>query len=190
MRSIYIRAIGDVDAVILKNLEIGLWQAFGFDLHYLPKLAEPDFAFDRTRVQYSSPLIMKELIKNIPHDAVRVLGVTEKDLFIPMLSFVFGHAQVNGPLALISLARLHQEFYHLPMNDNLFFSRMIKEALHELGHTFGLLHCTDSLCAMSLSNGILQVDHKEEDFCHDCRILYQESAKKFRTLNKNRINAL
>jgi predicted Zn-dependent protease len=34
--------------------------------------------------------------------ASKVLGVTEKDLFIPMLSFVLGQEQLGGPAAVIS----------------------------------------------------------------------------------------
>ncbi|MBW7888180.1 MAG: archaemetzincin family Zn-dependent metalloprotease [Bacteroidetes bacterium] len=180
MSSLYILPIGEVYAEILKNLEIGLWETLGFDIAYLPKMEQTDFALDKTRSQFSSTLILKEMMKRIPHDAVRVLGITENDLFIPMLSFVFGHAQVSGKLALISTARLRQEFYQLPKNDELLFLRTVKEALHELGHTFGLLHCADTTCAMSLSNGIQQVDFKKDDYCRDCRILFNESSKNYK----------
>ncbi len=177
MKAIYLVPVGPVDGELMETLEACLWQIFGFEMKRLPAMQDPAYAFDQLAQQYSSTLILKELLKNIPKDAVRVLAITERDLFIPMLSFVFGHAQVNGPAAVISLARLRQEFYRLPGNNLLFLYRVMKEAVHELGHTFGLVHCTDPACAMSLSNTIQQVDRKTEELCENCSILLEESIK-------------
>ena len=44
----------------------------------------------------------------------RLLGVTERDLFVPVLSFVYGQAQLGGRVAVVSLARLRPEFHGLP----------------------------------------------------------------------------
>lgn len=175
MKAIYLVPLGSIDDDVTDALAICLWQIFGFDVKRLPELPEPAYAFDSRTMQYSSTLILRELLKNIPKDAERMLGITTHDLFIPMLSFVFGHAQVNGPAAVISLARLHQSFYQLPENPDLFFHRVMKEAVHELGHTFGLVHCSDPRCAMSLSNAIQQVDRKTEELCANCAILFEDS---------------
>ena len=177
MSAIYLLPVGMVDDEVMKTLEACLWQIFGFEVKRMPPMEDPAYAFDRQTNQYSSTLILKELLKKVPDDAVRVLGITERDLFIPMLSFVFGHAQVNGPAAVISLARLRQEFYSLPENRLLFLYRVMKEAVHELGHTFGLIHCTDTSCAMSLSNTIQQVDKKTEELCKNCSILLEQNVK-------------
>jgi archaemetzincin len=98
-----------------------------------------------------------------------------------MLSFVFGQAQLNGPGAVVSLARLGQEFYGLPANPTLLISRSVKEALHEIGHTFGLTHCSDIRCPMSLSNNVRQVDMKGEELCKSCTIVLEEHTKHIRT---------
>ena len=92
-------------------------------------------------------------MRTCPTDTVRLLGITEHDLFIPMLSFVFGQAQLGGKAALVSFARLRQEFYGIDPADAVFTERARKEMLHELGHTFGLTHCPDRGCPMSLSTG-------------------------------------
>jgi archaemetzincin len=118
---------------------------------------------------------LRDLLKQCPADAVRVLAITEKDLFIPMLSFVFGQAQLQGQMAIVSLARLRQEFYELPANRALFLARALKETVHELGHTFGLTHCLDRKCPMSLSTSIQQVDGKTDEFCESCKILLRET---------------
>ncbi len=71
----------------------------------------------RKRGQYKSVDFMKALARNAPADATRILGVTEGDLAIPTLTFVFGQAQLDGQVAVVSLARLRQEFYGLPADD-------------------------------------------------------------------------
>lgn len=183
MKAIYLVPLGSINEHVMETLSVCIWQIFGFEVKRLPALPEPEYACDRAAQQYSSVLILRELLKNVPADAVRVLGITTHDLFIPMLSFVFGHAQVNGPVAVISLARLHQRFYHLPENSDLFFRRAMKEAVHELGHTFGLIHCSDQQCAMSLSNAIQQVDRKTEELCANCTILFEESIHDIRRMD-------
>ena len=94
--------------------------------------------------------------------------MTEADLGIPMLTFLFGQAQLDGPIALISLCRLRQEFYGMPPDEALLHERIVKEMLHELGHTFGLTHCGDGNCAMSLSTHIEFVDAKSARYCARC----------------------
>lgn len=180
MKAIYLAPFGQIDDEVLSTLEVCLWQIFGYEVRRMPALPDPAFAFDAQTGQYSSALLLKDLLRQRPRDAVRVLGVTDRDLFIPMLSFVFGHAQLNGFVAVISLARLHQKFYRLPENKQLFHHRVMKEAVHELGHTFGLIHCSDPVCAMSLSNAIQQVDKKTEELCGNCTILFEESVNQIR----------
>ena len=132
--------------------------------------ALPAEIFDIKRQQYNSENFLRTLLKTHPADSVRLLGVTTVDLFIPMLTFVFGHAQLDGHVAVVSSARLRQEFYGLPADANLTTRRMVKEAVHEIGHTFGLTHCTDKHCPMSLSTSVLSIDTKETRLCVNCRI--------------------
>ncbi len=175
MNAIYLAAIGNVDERIMKNLETNVWQVFGFDVQRTFPFSDPAYAFNPERNQYSSAVILREMLKQKPADAECIFGVTNYDLFIPMLSFVFGLAQVSGSAAVISLARLRQEYYHLPANDALLRSRSVKETIHELGHTFGLTHCADTQCPMSLSNTIQHVDRKGEDLCKNCSLILHET---------------
>jgi archaemetzincin len=177
--AIYLVAVGSVDEEILAGIEVCLWQAFGFATRRLSPLGDPAPAYDPQRQQYSVIAIMKDLLKQCPADAIRLLAITERDLFIPMLSFVFGQAQLRGKIAIVSLARLRQEFYGLPANPVLFISRVFKETVHEMGHTFGLTHCLDRECPMSLSTNIQQVDAKGEAFCANCAILLRERLVQF-----------
>jgi len=127
-----------------------------------------DFAYDAGRGQWASIPVLENVLAQCPGDAAKILAVTTRDLFIPVLTFVFGQAQLGGRSAVVSLARLRQEFYHLPPDREIFLERAVKEALHESGHTLGLVHCADRACAMSLSTGVRQIDVKSASFCGPC----------------------
>jgi archaemetzincin len=165
---LYIVPVGPVPERVLQWIENAASEWFPLPVRRLPQLSIPPSAYDERRKQYQSVEIMKMLAQNAPRDASRFLGVTEVDLMIPMLSFLFGQAQLDGPIAVVSLCRLRQTFYGLPEDDSLLQERVVKEALHELGHTFGLAHCPDRMCAMSLATHVELVDAKAEQFCERC----------------------
>jgi archaemetzincin len=170
VNALYVVAIGNVPEPALQWAEEAAAEWLPLPLKRLPALAMPEAAYDTKRRQYQSIEIMKMLAQSAPRDAVRVLGITDVDLAIPVLSFLFGQAQLNGPIALVSLCRLHQEFYELPADLQLLRERTVKEVLHELGHTFGLTHCSQRECAMSLATHIEGVDAKSDRYCQHCGV--------------------
>lgn len=174
MSRVAVVAIGAPDDELLASVEGAVAAAFGRPVERLAPLPEPDGALDAARGQWSAPEMLLALLKARPPAAERILGVTARDLFVPVLSFVFGQAQMDGPTAVISTARISQAFSGLPEDRPLLLQRARKEALHELGHTFGLVHCPDSSCPMSLSVGVVQVDRKGESFCAACAALVKE----------------
>ncbi|MEM3579992.1 MAG: archaemetzincin family Zn-dependent metalloprotease [Candidatus Bathyarchaeia archaeon] len=133
-------------------------------------LTLPKEAFDKVRKQYRSDVILglvasyAEKARNLN----RVLGVVDTDIYVPGLNFVFGEAECPGKAAIISLWRLRPEFYGAPSNFELFIERGTKEAVHELGHTFGLTHCKNPFCVMYFSNSIFETDRKKGIFCNTC----------------------
>ncbi len=126
-------------------------------------------AYDRYRNQYHSTDFLSQLLDARPDDGVRILGVTDLDLFIPILTYVFGEAQLDGHAAVISCHRLRNELYGLPADNKLLQSRLLKEAIHELGHTFGLVHCDEPTCVMRVSTYVEEIDFKSPDFCASCQ---------------------
>jgi len=168
VNALYVVAIGSVPEPALQWAEEAAAEWFPLPLKRLSALAMPEAAYDTKRRQYQSIEIMKMMAQSAPRDAVRVLGITDADLAIPVLSFLFGQAQLNGPIALVSLCRLRQEFYGLPADLQLLRERTVKEVLHELGHTFGLTHCSQPECAMSLATHIQGVDAKSDRYCARC----------------------
>lgn len=133
-----------------------------------PQWRNDDFAYNRGRGQYHSTEILKRLSQDPHSESWRILGVTDVDLYIPILTFVFGEAQLGAAAALVSTHRLRPEFYGMPRDPGLLQARLLKEALHELGHTFGLRHCSDYLCVMSSSHSAERIDLKQADFCPAC----------------------
>jgi archaemetzincin len=168
VNTFYIVAVGNVSLEALNWLDTAAAEWFPFPVRRLPSLAIPEGSYDAARRQYQSVEVMKALAQTAPSDTARLLGVTEVDLAIPMLTFLFGQAQLEGRVAVVSLCRLRQEFYGLPANDSLLRERTIKEMLHELGHTFGLIHCSEPQCAMSLATHVDLVDAKRERYCGRC----------------------
>jgi len=141
----------------------------------LPSIPVPPESFEARRNQYYSTRILKEMLGEVPQDAFKLLGVTDRDLCIPILTYVFGEAQVGGTAAVISLARLRQEHYGLTPDRPLLLERLRKESLHELGHTFGLVHCPLRECVMYISNTVVDVDTRGRDFCTGCQTVVASS---------------
>lgn len=126
----------------------------------------PGDAFNARRQQYSANTILHQLP---PGGAGRVLGVVDRDMYVPELNFVFGLADPQQRRAVIALPRLRETAYGRPENLPLFLERAAKEAIHELGHTYGLAHCSDPRCVMAFSNSLADTDYKGREFCSNCR---------------------
>jgi archaemetzincin len=131
------------------------------------------YAYNEDRGQYDSKLILKRLPNGCPPDAIRLMGITHVDIYVPILKYVFGVAEIEGRCSLMSLYRLRPEFYDQPRDLNLLLERADKTAIHELAHTLGLTHCRDRHCVMFSSTHIENTDFKRLDFCPTCRELFR-----------------
>jgi archaemetzincin len=160
--------IGKLDGGLLTTLAPVMADTFGLPCEILPTGLDPQFAFHGERQQYHSSEILAPLQQRVSSQTWRILGVTAVDLYIPILTFVFGEAQVGGPCALVSFHRLRQEFYGLPADKDLLLRRLLKESVHEIGHTLNLTHCDDYRCAMAPSHAVEWIDLKESSLCSTC----------------------
>ncbi len=153
----------------LQELEPALARILGVRCQVLPRALDPEFAFHGERQQYHSSEILERMRASFGQDAWRLLGVAGVDLYIPILTYVFGEAQLGGPCAVVSYHRLRQQFYGLPADPALERDRLAKEAVHELGHTLGLRHCDDYDCVMAASHTVEWIDLKGLHLCAHCR---------------------
>ncbi len=169
MKLLHLLPIGNVEDGLLKDLRPALQEIFLVPCKVLPVRLDPQFAFHAERQQYHSSEILHRMQGFLTPNSWRILGVVAVDLYIPILTFVFGEAQMGGPCALVSAHRLRQELYGLPPDPELFRQRVIKEAVHELGHTLNLTHCDDYSCAMAPSHAVEWIDLKESTLCSACR---------------------
>ncbi|MCU0725921.1 MAG: archaemetzincin family Zn-dependent metalloprotease [Planctomycetes bacterium] len=161
--------VGAVPAGFLSALSARIVSLFAFETVRARDPLDPSFSRDPERGQLHSTRLLEALAAACPPgDGERILGVADADLFIPILTFVFGEAQLSGPAAVLSLTRLRPEFYGLPRDDSVLLARTVKEALHELGHTYGLLHCRRPDCVMRASTNAGEVDLKPALFCRSC----------------------
>lgn len=165
---ILLQPFGDTGHAIIAELKACLVKAFGCPIGINDPIAVPQEAFNPDRKQYLSDILLDKL-RALPHINGKLLGVTEVDLFTEGLNFVFGQADSAAGVAIISLCLLRQEHYGLPADTQLLIDRALKEAVHELGHTFGMGHCPDGTCVMHFSNSLFDTDYKKNYFCNNCR---------------------
>ena len=169
MGRILLVPFGDLDRGFLRDLGRGLARVLPSPIALASGLPAPEDTYDGARGQYHSTRILEKLLEipvNPPDE--RLIGILDRDLFIPILTFVFGEAQLEGRAAVFSTKRLDPRFYGLPDDPEALLERSVKEALHELGHTFGLYHCRRPDCVMRASTNAQDVDVKPAAFCRTC----------------------
>ncbi len=175
MSSICLFAVPPCDESLIKGLIVPLRSIFQVPVEMrLDGTIDPAFAFDVYRNQYNSTSVISAFLQRFPDLDGKILGITSVDFFVPVLTYVFGEAQLDGPVAVVSSHRLDNTLYGLPANQELVMERLLKEAVHELGHTFGLIHCHDYRCVMHTSTTAEDIDVKSERFCPSCEAMVEK----------------
>jgi archaemetzincin len=173
---LYVVPIQLPDNSLLDPLLGHLAHSFRLETEVLWRKFDLASTYHAERDQYHSTAILTQLITNPPGDAFRMLGVAGVDIFVPVLTFLFGEAQFKGLGALISAFRLRNEFYGRPHDAQLLNERLLKEAIHELGHTYGLVHCDYPDCVMNSSTNVEDVDEKNVLFCRVCAAIIEQGS--------------
>lgn len=167
MRAIRVVRVGDAERHLLDAVRAGLAAELHVPCTIDAAIIDPAFAHHPERRQFHSTRLVEQLAARDGGGDL-IVGVTDVDLYIPVLTFVFGEAQLGGHAAVVSYHRLHQQFYGLPRDDGLLRARLVKEAIHEAGHTLGLTHCDDYECVMASSHAVEWLDLKGMRFCSRC----------------------
>jgi archaemetzincin len=137
----------------------------------LNALIDIEHTYSIQRRQFYSTKIIETIKESNLVPTGFVLILTDMDLFVPVLTHIYGEAELEGRFSIVSVCRLHEEFYTSETNYSLLLERSYKEIIHELGHNIGLKHCKDWRCVMHSSSGIEEVDIKGSIFCEQCHIL-------------------
>ncbi len=178
--TIIVSPVGKVENALCEHVGKQLRQKldFGFQTDVVDLLNAIEFALNAERRQYHSTPILKKLALAAPARALKVLAITDVDLFIPILTHVYGEAQLGGKAAIVSTFRLKDDLKGFTAD--AFEQRITKEAIHELGHTFKLLHCKDHKCIMHYCRSLRDVDRKTDSLCRYCRIMLEDDLKRIK----------
>lgn len=159
--------LGNISKEILELVANVLKETYNLKVETITSIAIPEKSYNPSRGQYLAEKILDFLKKKF---SLKIFAITNVDLYAEGLNFIFGQAELGGQVAIISTHRLNPEFYSLSPNRKLFFERIEKEAVHEVGHVLGLSHCNNKNCVMCFSNSILEVDRKLKKPCKKCRL--------------------
>lgn len=174
--TIILSPIGTEPQIYVEWINREIETFFGCPTKTLALLDDIDFSYNPSRGQYHSTVILEHLAERAPAGTLKVLGITDHDLFIPILTHVYGEAQLGGTACVVSIRRLREG---IPPGGGLEFLRLrlLKEAVHELGHSFNLRHCRDEQCIMHYCRKIQHVDRKSAAFCRYCRVMLADEIK-------------
>ena len=168
MNLVQVIPVGTIDLTLLQDLCAAIPKRLKVECQLTPFALDPAPAYHPERQQFHSSEILQHLYALLQPRDWRLLAVADIDLYIPILKYVFGEAQVGGPCAVVSAFRLRQEFYGLERDDALLRERLLKECVHELSHTLSLRHCQDYRCVMASSHAVEWIDLRESVLCESC----------------------
>lgn len=155
-------SIGGISEWVIGSIRDAARTAFGEEVTVIEEKGDwPDQGGDR---QSAASDVIRRLFP-FRMSFERVLGVTNTDLSYPGVNHVFGLADPESRVSVISLSRFRTKGA-VPVK---IAGRAVKTAIHELGHTYGLSHCTDHRCVMFFSFNLADTDYKGHEFCRKCR---------------------
>jgi archaemetzincin len=167
----YILPIGNISQELLNFIGSNIQKLFNAPYRLLDEINIPPNAYFRQRDQYKSDVIIKEVSLLSFENTNKIISIVDKDIFSQDYKYIFGEAESPGNISLISIKRLNPEYYGQKYNQDVFYDRVFKEVLHELGHNYNLSHCPDRNCVMYFSNTLADTDYKKTSYCSRCKNL-------------------
>ncbi len=168
-RSIILIACGHFEKEMTDAIALDLKREFHYPVTFKKCSLDISEFYNPGRRQYDANMILSTVHAKAPHEHFKVMGLLRVDLFIPILTYIFGQATLKGRTGIASLFRLRNELYGLAPDNNLLTERFRKVVVHEMGHCFGLIHCLNPSCVMRSSTYVEDLDMKEIHFCRSCR---------------------
>lgn len=178
-QNITLVSVGYIEEIFLKSVVEAADTEFGLPVSVREGFIDITEFYDPTRRQYNGSKLLREIDTLFASDSTKTIGLFSIDLFIPILTFIFGQAYLNGRSGIASYYRLSNERYGISGDKKIVLQRFQKEVIHELGHTFGLVHCHTPACVMRSSTYVEDIDQKDVNICNHCRILLSETIPSF-----------
>jgi len=179
LQNITLVSVGYIEEIFLKNVAEAAGREFCLQVNIREGYIDITEFFDPTRRQYNGTKLLKEIDTMFASDNTKTIGLFSVDLFIPILTYIFGQAYLNGRSGIASYYRLSNERYGMNSDSKIVIERFQKEVIHELGHTFGLVHCHVPTCVMRSSTYVEDIDQKDIKICNHCRTLLSETIPLF-----------
>lgn len=169
LHKITLVSLGYFDRKMLEQVAKAVQLQYGVEVSLREEHVDINKYFDAGRKQYNGNLLLRDIDQHYASDAHKTIGLLSVDLFIPILTYIFGQAYLNGRAGIASFYRLSNERYGLESDKELLTNRFSKEVIHELGHSYGLIHCLTHRCVMQSSTYVEDIDQKLPSLCHDCK---------------------
>jgi archaemetzincin len=179
LQNITLVSVGYIEEIFLKSVAEAAGREFCLPVSIREGYIDITEFFDPTRRQYNGNKLLKEIDTLFASDNTKTIGLFSVDLFIPILTYIFGQAYLNGRSGIASYYRLNNERYGMNSNNKIAMERLQKEVIHELGHLFGLVHCHEPTCVMRSSTYVEDIDQKDICICRNCRTLLSETIPSF-----------
>jgi archaemetzincin len=166
---IYLISFGRFEKVLLEQVAREVEREFSIPVKTNEGYLDLSEYYDPSRRQYNGNMLLEKIEKGFASEKNKVVGLFNVDLFIPILTYIFGQAFLNGQAGIVSIYRLSNERYGIKSDEKLLADRFRKEVIHELGHMFGLIHCHDPVCVMRSGTYVEDIDQKSHTLCNKCR---------------------
>jgi archaemetzincin len=169
IQNITLIPFGYFEEVFLKSISEAVKHEFHFPVNIKEGHLDLSEFYDPIRRQYNGTKLLREIDSLFSSDTGKTIGLFSVDLYIPILTYIYGQAFLNGRSGIASVYRLSNERYGMNIDDKIIQDRFIKEVIHELGHAFGLIHCYIPTCVMRSSTYVEDIDQKSANFCFSCK---------------------
>ena len=169
LQNITLVSFGYFEEDFLKNIAEAVKHEFRYPVNLKEGHLDLSEYYHPERRQYNGIKLLKEVDSSFASDSDKTIGLFSVDLFIPILTYIFGQAFLNGRTGIASLYRFSNERYGMKADVEIILDRFKKEVIHELGHTFGLIHCHNPTCVMRSGTYVEDIDQKSANLCLKCR---------------------